>query len=458
MNIGNQSTEDRMMLNNPKTIRSWAFFDWANSAYNLVITSTIFPAYYTAITSDKDDSTIDYVHFFGIKVVNSALYSYAMAFAFLVIAILSPILSSIADTRGNKKIFMKIFAYLGATACSALFFFEINPETGVNTLNFSVIMFVLAAIGFWGSLVFYNSYLPEIASVDQQDKVSAKGYIYGYIGSVILQIICFVFVFKPEWFGIVDASIPARISFLLVGIWWIGFAQITFRNLPKGSPNFQKTKNRIMLSGFQELNKVWKQVKQMKYLKILLFAFFFYSMGVQTVMLIATIFGEKILHLPTTKLIATILALQIIAIPGAMLISYLSTKVFGNVRVLIGVVITWIVCCVVAFYIQSEMQFYLLACVIGLIMGGTQSLSRSTYSKFLPQESSEHTSFFSFYDVTEKVALVFGMFSFGYIEEITGSMRNSVIALTLFFVLGLVFLFFLRNVQPQSLEKENLNI
>ncbi|SFH03195.1 MFS transporter [Pedobacter insulae] len=430
-----------------KVIRSWAFFDWANSAYNLVITSTIFPAYYTIITSDKDDSTIDYVTFLGFKFVNSALYSYAMAVAFLIIAIISPILSSIADTRGNKKIFMQLFTYLGSLSCCGLFFFKIE------TLEISVVLFILAAIGFWGSLVFYNSYLPEIASIKEQDKVSAKGFTYGYIGSIILQIICFVFVFKPDWFGIVDGSVPARLSFLMVGIWWMVFAQIPFRNLPKGSPNFKTQKGNIMLSGFSELKKVWGHVKQMPYLKRFLFSFFFYSMGVQTVMLVATIFGEKELRLSTEKLIGTILLLQIVAIPGAMLMSYLSSKKYGNINVLIGVVTIWIGCCIAAYFIHTEFQFYALAGVIGLIMGGIQSLSRSTYSKFLPQESPDHTSYFSFYDVTEKVALVFGMFSFGYIETITGSMRNSVIALAMFFVLGLLFLFFVKRVAPKTITK-----
>jgi UMF1 family MFS transporter len=438
------ASKESFGLNNKKTIRSWAYFDWANSAYNLVITSTIFPAYYTIITSDKNAETIDYVTFFGKRFVNSALYSYAMAFAFLVIAFLSPILSSIADTRGNKKVFMQMFTYIGSLACCGLFFFKIE------TLELGVVLCVVAAIGFWGSLVFYNSYLPEIASVDQQDKVSAKGFTYGYIGSIILQIICFVFVFKPDWFGITDGSIPARLSFFMVGIWWMVFAQIPFKNLPKGSPNFKAEKTNILTNGFNELNKVWTQVKQMAYLKRFLFAFFFYSMGVQTVMLVATIFGEKELHLPTEKLIATILILQLVAIPGAMLMSYLSSKKYGNVNVLIGVIIIWIGACIAAYFIHTEYQFYALAAVIGLIMGGIQSLSRSTYSKFLPQESPDHTSFFSFYDVTEKVALVFGMFSFGYIEELSGNMRNSVIALTVFFILGLLFLLYLKKVEPKS--------
>ncbi|SEB15245.1 MFS transporter [Pedobacter hartonius] len=430
--------------NDKKVIRSWAFFDWANSAYNLVITSTIFPAYYTIITSDKDNNTIDYVTFMGMRFINSALYNYALAFAFLVIALLSPVLSSIADTRGNKKFFMQIFTYIGGLACCGLYFFEIE------TLQLGVVLFVLAAIGYWGSLVFYNAYLPEIATPEQQDSVSAKGYAYGYVGSIILQLICFVFVFFPSAFGLSPGSQAPRLSFLLVGIWWMLFAQIPFRKLPKGCSDLKKAGANWLTSGFTELKKVWEQLKHMPYLKRFLTAFFFYSMGVQTVMLVATIFGEKQLHLPTEKLIGTILLLQLVAIPGAMLMSWLSRRYFGNVKVLIGVVIIWIFCCIGAYYIKTEMQFYYLAAVVGLIMGGIQSLSRSTYSKFLPQESPDHTSFFSFYDVTEKVALVIGMFSFGYIEEFTGSMQNSLIALATFFVAGLIFLLLLRKVEPDA--------
>ena len=432
--------------NNTKTIRSWAFFDWANSAYNLVITSTIFPAYYTIITSDKSNDSLDYVSFMGYRFINSALYNYALAFAFLVIAFLSPILSSIADSRGNKKLFMQLFTYLGGLSCCGLYFFTID------TLQISIILFVLAAIGFWGSLVFYNAYLPEIASPDQQDRVSAKGYTFGYIGSIILQLICFLFVFFPSVFGLADGAQASRLSFLLVGIWWMAFAQIPFRNLPKGTAGVVKSNSNLFTGGFIELKKVWQQLKHMAYLKRFLLAFFFYSMGVQTVMLVATIFGEKELRLPTEKLIATILLLQIVAIPGAMLMSWLSKKFFGNVTVLIGVVGIWIIACIAAYFVHTELQFYILAAAVGLIMGGIQSLSRSTYSKFLPQESPDHTSFFSFYDVTEKVALVIGMFSFGYIEEFTGSMRNSLIALATFFVIGLFFLFLVKKVEPETVK------
>ena len=418
--------------NNKKTIRAWAMFDWSNSAYNLVITSTIFPAYYTAITTTSENG--DKVFFFGIKFVNTALSNYALAAAYLIIAIITPFLTAIADYHGNKKVFMKVFTWIGAIACAGLFFFKIN------TLEISIILFAVAAIGYNGGMVFSNSYLPEIAIKEEQDKVSAKGFSYGYIGSVILQIICFVFVLKPEFFGITDASLPARLSFLLVGIWWIGFSQIPFSVLPKGSPNYNKLDKSKVHNGLQELKKVWVQVKQMPILKKYLTAYFFYAMGVQTIMLVAANFGEKILHLGTSKLILTILIIQLVAILGAILMSRLS-KIFGNIQVLIFVVSIWIGVCVAAYFVANEYQFYVLAAVVGLIMGGIQSLSRSTFSKFLPEATPDTASFFSFYDVTEKLAIVAGLFSFGLIEELTGNMRNSALSLGTFFIIGLILLF-----------------
>lgn len=406
-------------------------FDWSNSAYNLVITSTIFPAYYTIITTTKEHG--DKVTFFGMQFVNTALSNYALGTAYLIMALLLPILSSTADYRGNKLIFLKAFTYLGAIACGLLFFFKLE------TLELSIICFALAAIGYIGGVLFNNSYLPEIATVDQQDKVSAQGFAYGYVGSVLLQIICFVFVLKPDWFGITDSSFPARLSFLLVAIWWVVFAQIPFRRLPKGSLNYDKIKKSRVGSGFQELRKVWQQLEDYKVLKLFLLAFFFYSMGVQTIMLVAANFGEKILHLGTAKLIAIILIIQLVAIFGAYMMSTLAQRI-GNIQVLLLVLSIWITVCICAYFISNEYQFYGLAAVVGLVMGGIQSLSRSTYSKFLPANTPDTASFFSFYDVTEKIAIVIGLFSFAYIEEFTGSMRNSAVSLSCFFLLGMAVL------------------
>jgi UMF1 family MFS transporter len=381
------------MRNNKETIKAWAMFDWSNSAYNLVITSTIFPAYYTIITTTEEFG--DKVVFMGRTFTNTALSNYALSVAYLIMALLLPVLSSIADFRGNKKIFMKVFTYIGSISCAGLFFFKLE------TLELGIICFTLAAIGYIGGVMFNNSYLPEIATIDQQDRVSAKGFAYGYIGSVILQIICFIFVLKPELFGITDASLPARLSFLLVGIWWIGFAQIPFRKLPAGSPNYDKITKSTVKNGFQELLKVWNQLKSMVLLKRFLFAFFFYSMGVQTIMLVAAGFGEKVLKLGTSKLIAIILIIQLVAILGALIMSFFAKR-YGNIQVIIVVLTIWIGVCVAAYYIQNETQFYVIAAVVGLVMGGIQSISRSTYSKFLPENTPDTASFFSFYDVTEK--------------------------------------------------------
>ncbi len=412
---------------------AWAMYDWANSAYNLVITSTIFPAYYAAVAVTKiDNKESDQVMFFGHKFLNTALFDYALAAAYLIIALLSPILSSIADYKGNKKAFMQLFCYLGSLACCGLYFFD------SSTLEMGIIFFILAAIGYCGSLVFYNAYLPEIAVEADRDRVSAKGFSYGYIGSVLLQLICFAFVLKPEWFGIKDATFAPRLSFLLVGLWWMGFAQIPFFKLPKGMPAEKKTDHNLLSNGFHELNKVWQQIKRMPVLKSYLGAFFFYSMGVQTVMLAATLFGSKVLNLETSQLIATILVIQLVAIAGAILMSRLSEK-FGNLKVLLLVVFIWIGVCIAAYYTTTATEFYIIAAVVGLIMGGIQSLSRSTYSKLMP-ETRDTASFFSFYDVTEKLAIVIGMFSFGFIEQITGSMRNSIISLIGFFAVGALIL------------------
>lgn len=430
--------------NNKKTIRSWAFFDWANSAYNLVITSTIFPAYYTIITTTKEHG--DKVTFLGRTFVNTSLSNYALSFAYLMMALALPILSSIADRRGNKKSFMKFFTYMGGLSCMALYFFKLD------TLQISILFFVLAAMGYIGGVLFSNSYLPEIATEEHQDRVSAQGFSYGYVGSVVLQLICFLFVLKPEWFGIVDASFPPRLSFLLVGLWWIAFSQIPFAVLPDGTPQIGKVKTNIIKDGFSELTKVWKQLKLIKKLKGFLLSFFFYSMGVQTIMLAAAGFAEKTLKLGTAKLIAVILIIQLVAIPGALLMSFLAKK-WGNVNVLMMVVLIWIGCCVYGYNITNEYQFYSLAAIVGLIMGGIQSLSRSTYSKYLPANTPDSTSFFSFYDVTEKLAIVIGLFSFAYIEDLTGNIRYSIIALASFFIVGLVFLALLKKIERKEIVK-----
>lgn len=437
-----------------KVENAWAMYDWANSSYNLVITSTIFPAYYVAITTNKVTTELSYVNFFGHKIINTALQNYTLGLVFLLVAILSPILSSIADYRGNKKSFMRFFTFLGAASCSALFFF--TPDR----IEFGMIFFAIAALGFWSSLVFYNSYLPDITFPQDRDRVSAKGFALGYIGSVILQIICFVVLLKPGLFGLdtSDKTIGARVSFLLVGLWWFGFAQITFRALPSNSASNKKMKKHILANGFHELKLVWNQVKELPALKRYLFSFFLFSVGVQTVMLVAASFSKKEIFPKDEdepKLLLTIILIQLVAIFGAIIMSRLSKKI-GNIPTLLVAVFIWICVCICGYYVKSQLQFYWLAVFVGLVMGGIQSMSRSTYAKLLPK-TEDTTSFFSFYDVTEKIALTIGLFLFARNEELTGSMRNSILVLMCFFILSFFALLYTRKTITKEKYADLLN-
>lgn len=418
--------------NNKRLIRSWSMFDWANSAYNLVITSTIFPAYYTAITQTPEKG--DVVNFFGFEIINTALSNFALAFSYLFMALLLPFVSSYADVRGKKKTMMMFFTYFGAIACMGLFFFKLE------TLELGVILFGLAAMGYIGGVLFNNSYLPEIATVDKQDKVSAQGFAYGYVGCVTLQMICLVFILQPAWFGITDPSFGPRLSFLLVGLWWAGFSTIPFVALPENKKSAVRASKKIFRTVIIEYRIVWRRIRKMQRIRRFLPAYFFYAAGVQTVMIVAAAFGAKELQLESAKLIITILLIQLVAIFGAFLMSKLS-GVFGNIKVLMIVILVWIGVCVSAFFIRTEIEFYTLACVVGLVMGGIQSLSRSTYSKLLPENSRDTASFFSFYDITDKLAIVLGLFSFGLIEQFTHNIRYSALFLSVFFIIGCGLLF-----------------
>jgi UMF1 family MFS transporter len=426
-----------MQTASKKVINGWAMFDWANSVYNLVITSTIFPAYYEAMTAERTEGGVSYVHFLGREFVNTSLYNYALGFALLIVALILPMLTSIADYKGNKKQFMAFFFTLGSLACAALYFFK-----DLDTLWVGITCMILACICFWSSYVFSNSFLPEIAAPEDRDRVSAKGFSYGYVGSVILQVICFVFVMKSEWFG-TNESGGSRLSFLAVGIWWLGFGYFSMSRLPKplAAANASSGNVNVITGGYKELRTVWNQLKQMPVIKRFLGSFFFYNMGVQTVMLAATLYGKSELEIPVANLIIAILLIQLVAIPGAFFISKLSGRI-GNFKALMVVIFVWILICIFAYFVPKHaiVQFYILGAIVGFVMGGIQSLSRSTYSKLMP-ETKDTASFFSFYDVTEKVAVVIGMFSFGYITELTGSQRGSVLALMTFFVIGLVVLF-----------------
>lgn len=418
-----------------KLLNAWAFYDWANSVYSLVISSAIFPIFYGALFRVAE---IEKVVVFGGEIARAPLISYVTSAAFLFIAIITPILSGIADYLGNKRLFMKLFCYLGAFSCIGLYWFSLDH------IYFSLVCYFFGLVGFWVSFAFNNSYLPDVAFPEQQDDISAKGFSLGYIGSVILLLFNLAMVMKPNLFGIETdadgiAEIKAmRYSFLSVGIWWIVFAQYTFYFLPKGFKKEGK-RDHIILNGFKELKGVWHQLGTQKQLKRYLGAFFVYSMAVQTVMLIATYFGEEEILWDsdserTTGLIVSILLIQLVAIIGAT-VTARASRAFGNIRTLIVVNVMWVMICVYAYFLTTPIDFYIAAGCVGIVMGGIQALSRSTYSKFIP-DTIDTASFFSFYDVAEKIGIVIGTFLYGFAAQYSGSMRYAIILLGLFFLVG----------------------
>lgn len=483
----NESLQTPNIKNNPKIMKAWALYDWANSVYSLVITSTIFPIYYSILTTASEKS--EYVEatgqwikvpvrhmitIFGKEYQPDAIYGYSLTISFLIVVLISPFLSSLADTIGNKKSFLQFFCYLGATSCMGLAMF-----TGMQNVFLGLLFSITASVGFWGSLVFYNSFLPDIATPDKQDALSAKGYVYGYLGSVVLVIICLVLiqVFAKD---AEQAKIYTRISFLLTGAWWFGFAQYTFKHLPQfGNIKESLPKDLVLLNfknifkkheeqggfwevlkdnvqfyiaiakqSFRELFKVGKVLFKDRNLKFFLSSFFFYSVGMQTIFLMATLFGKSEINLEQDKLIMTLLLIQIEAIIGAVLFSRLSRKI-GNKNVISIAIVLWIVACLSAYFLNKEnpnveYQFYVIAGIIGLVMGGLQAMSRSTYSKLLPENSMDTTTYFSFYDVLEKIAIIIGTFIFATIIEKYHNMRYSALSMSAFFFVGLVLIQFLK--------------
>lgn len=415
-----------------KLLNAWAFYDWANSVYTLTIASSIFPIFYSALFL----SEIKTINAFGYEFKSTALITFVTAFTFIVIAIMSPLLSGIADYVGNKKNFLKFFCYVGSAGCIGLYWFSLD------NIYWSLLFYFMGLIGYWGSLVFYNSYLPDIAFKEQQDAISAKGFSLGYIGSVILLVVNLIMVMGQD-----DGESKMqmmRYAFITVGVWWAVFSQYTFYILPKGVSTEEKVTKDVIFNGFKELQQVWKQLKENLRLKRYLYAFFVFSMAVQTIMLVAVYFGEEEVNWAnddekTMGLIISILVIQLVAILGAILTSRASSK-FGNIKALIGVNVIWMFLCIGAYFVTEPNHFYLTAGFVGLVMGGIQSLARSTYSKFLP-ETEDTTSYFSFYDVAEKIGIVIGMIIYGTIDQVTGSMRNAIFFLFVFFLFGIILLF-----------------
>jgi UMF1 family MFS transporter len=439
---------------NKKIIRGWVMYDWANSVYNLVISSSIFPIFYetqtrmvyaekNGLNSDDVNPNAVTVDFLGMHLSPSVLYSLTLSLSFVIVTFLSPLLSGIADYTGSKKKFLRFFCYLGSLSAMSLYFFD------AHQIEFGLLSILLASIGYWNSLVFYNAFLPEIAQPNDQDNVSARGFIMGYLGSMLLLLICL---------GIIMGIDPkyTRICFLLVGIWWIGFSQLTYRVLPNNVYN-KKPQAGYVWRGFRELKAVFHEFRKTTRLKRYLRSFFFFNTGVQTVMLMATVFAAKAIDWPEKNgksgLIIAVLLIQLLGAIGAKIITLIALKL-DNIRALMISVGIWIVICCGAFFVHKPTEFYFLAASVGLVMGGVQALARSTYSKFLP-ETTDHASYFSFYDATEKIGIVFGTAFFALTEFLFENIRYSIFSVGTFFLLGFILLFFVSKEENTNFQTIN---
>ena len=418
--------------NHPATIRSWCMYDWANSVYSLLITSTLFPVYFNRIA--KNAAGGPEVDFFGWKVLSPALFSFSVSFSFLLAGLLSPILSAYADLSGFRKHFLLFFCLMGSLACSLLYFF-----TG-DQLELGMSLFVMAALGYSSSIVFYNSFLPDIATPDQYERVSARGFALGYAGSVLLLILILSPLFVVPG-AAASMDLICRLGFVITGIWWMGFGWHAVSGLPASSGG---------TGMFFSLTPVVKRLKSALQICLstaglprFLSGFFFMNMGVQTIMYLAAIFGEAELKLSSEKLIVTILILQLVAILGAWFFARVSIRLQPLTTLLFACLI-WSAICVAAYFVRTEVQFYAVAAAVGLVMGGSQSLLRSTFTHYLPASEQGKSVLYGLYDLLEKFSIVLGTLVFGMLNQLSGSMRIPALVLVIFFLAG-AWLFHRRN-------------
>lgn len=428
-------------VNSPKVINAWCSYDIANSAYMLSVNTVLYPIFYQQVTQKSFGSEM--VTFMGMNIKNTVLYEYAIALGYFLVILLTLSLSGIADLGGYRKPFMRFFTMLGSFACMGLYFF-----TGEN-MTLGLLLPMLAVLGFAGSLVYYNSFLPIIATPDRHDHISAKGFSFGYGGSMLLLIFNIFSLQNYQMFGFADSLEAIRFSFILVGIWWLAVSQIAFYYLREERKVVQWDIS-LLTRGFHEVFKVFGYIRKHTSMYRFLLSFFFFSMGVQTIIIVASLFGKAELGISDTMLILTILIIQAVAILGAYIFGKVSTR-FGNRTSLLLMLAIWIFVCLSAYFVDSDVQFYVLSALLGLVMGGIQSQARSTWSKLIPSDTTDTASYFSFYDSTEKLAIVIGMLGFGVIEQVTGSMRNSTLLLSLFFIVSFLIIAFTKLKKEEAI-------
>ncbi|MGP4082358.1 MFS transporter [Pseudalkalibacillus sp. R45] len=402
-----------------KEIYSWTMYDWANSAFATTIMAAVLPIFYYDVAAKNIDKT-----------TATAYWGYSQSIAVLIVALLAPILGAIADHSNSKMKFLRFFAYMGILASILLAF------VGEGDYILASILLIAGTIGFSGGNVFYDGFLPEIASKDEIDRVSARGYAFGYIGGGLLLLINLMMIMNPSWFFIPNTLLATQISFASVGVWWFIFSIPMFRNIKEVKHEQPQIKGAYVKIGFKRVLTTFKEIRQFKQLLLFLVAFWLFNDGISTIIKMATIYGRDI-GIGSNDLIAALLITQFVGIPFAFLFGYLAKRLQAK-RALYIALWTYVVIVLLGYFMETAAHFYALAVMVGFVQGGAQALSRSIFGSMVPEN--RHAEFYGFYGISAKFSAIFGPFVFGIVGQLTGSTRLGIVSLIIFFLVGIFIL------------------
>lgn len=428
-----------MIKDHQKAQFGWCLYDWANSAFATVVLAAVLPVYFVSLVP-KAGATLP---FFGAHTFSaSSLWGYSVSISMLIIALAAPTLGALADRNGWHKSLLGVFCLVGCVATALL------GLTQTGDYLFAATLFVIGNIGFAGGNILYNAYLPLLAAPKDIDRLSAKGFAYGYIGGGLLLALVFILILKHQNFGFVDPASATRCGFLLTAVWWLLFSIPTFSYLPKTDKS-PSPANRFSIRSYLQQ---FKQLLRYRDLSLFLIAFLCYNDGIQTIIAVSAIFAREELQLGQSTIIGCFLMIQFLAMPGAMLFGRLAEKI-GAARAILISLLTFTLVCVFAYRMTTALEFWLLGGVIAIILGGSQALSRSLFASMVPKQKS--AEFFGFFTISSRFASIFGPLLFAVVADLTGSSRNSILALGIFFIIGGALLLFVNVARGRELVHEN---
>jgi UMF1 family MFS transporter len=408
-----------------RDLRAWAMYDWANSAFQTTIVAAIFPIYFQKVAAADLPGP-----------VATSRYAWATTWSILIVAVIAPLLGAVADYAPVKKKLLGVFLAIGAASTAAMWFITRGDW------QFALMLFVIANVGVAGSIVFYESLLPHLVGEEDLDRVSSAGYAVGYIGGGTLLAINVLMMSQPGWFGLPDRGTAVRASLASVAVWWVLFSIPLFRDVPEPAPapsaveRRQQRSGNALVAGVRQLFETLRELRRYQQAFLLLLAFLLYNDGIQTIIRMATIYGTEI-GLDDNAMILALLITQFIGVPFAFLFGMLARRIGAKTAVFGGLAV-YSVITVLGYFMTSSIHFFALAIMVGMVQGGTQALSRSLFASMIPKHKS--SEFFAFFGVFERYAGVLGPALFAWMVAHSGTSRNAILSVLVFFVIGAVLL------------------